>query len=67
MTSEKAPCDYSRSAAGSAQESRNGCGQTCHVQNAIIKFVIYLKNQKMQSFYYAFKTQPKVITDITHA
>ena len=28
MTSEKAPCDYSKSATGSGQESRGGCGQT---------------------------------------
>ena len=27
MTSEKALCDYSRSATGSVQESRGGCGQ----------------------------------------
>ena len=27
MTSEKAPCDYSRSAIGSVQESHGGCGQ----------------------------------------
>ena len=28
MTSEKAPCDYSRNATGYVQESRDGCGQT---------------------------------------
>ena len=28
MTSEKAPCNYSRSATGSVQESHGGCGQT---------------------------------------
>ena len=28
MASEKASCDYSRSATGSVQESHGGCGQT---------------------------------------
>ena len=59
-TSEKAPCDYLRSATGSVQESRGGCSQTQHVQNAIIKFAIYLKNPETQSFYYTFKTRPTV-------
>ena len=36
MTSEKAPCDYSRSATGYVQESRGGCGQTEHVQTYLL-------------------------------
>ena len=50
MTSEKTPYDYSRSSTGSVQESRCGCGQTQHVQNAIIKFAFYLKIRKRNHF-----------------
>ena len=59
MTSEKALCNYSRSATGSVQESRGGCGQTQHVKNAIIKFAIYLKTRKRNHFTTRLKPGPR--------